>query len=105
MQFIETVENSLEEDSARLYFYQKYYQLLCHREFPQKLKKLFLVMLEKLTVEKHLYLLHFKVRKPVFKNLCLRKVHFDSNQFDQYCTFLFTHVPSCNKLFTIVSRF
>ena len=38
VQFIETVENSLEKESERLYFYRKYYQLRFHVEFPQKLK-------------------------------------------------------------------
>ena len=64
VQFIETVENSLEEESERLYFYRKYYHLLCHGEFPQKIKKLCLV--GETNCGKHLYLLHFEVRKPVF---------------------------------------
>ena len=41
--FIEGIENSFPDADKRMHFYRKYYQLLCHRRFPLKTKKLCLV--------------------------------------------------------------
>ena len=41
--FVEAIENSFEDPDEMLHFVKKYYQLLCHGEFPQKTKKLCLV--------------------------------------------------------------
>ena len=41
--FIEGIENSFPDADKRMHFYRKYYQLLCHRRFPFKTKKLCLV--------------------------------------------------------------
>ena len=64
MQFIETVKNSLEEESERLFFIGNIISYYVMDSFHKKLKCC--ALSEKLTVEKHLYLLHFEVRKPVF---------------------------------------
>ena len=41
--FSEGIENNFPDADKRMHFYRKYYQLLCHRGFPLKTKKLCLV--------------------------------------------------------------
>ena len=60
--FVETIENSFEDADEKLHFVKKYYQLLCHREFPKK-KQRSCVLWGKQIVKRHHYLLLFKVSK------------------------------------------
>ena len=61
VQFIETVDNSREEESERLFLSEILSATMSWRVSTKKIEKL---CLAGETVEKHPYLLHFKVRKP-----------------------------------------
>ena len=59
--FVEAIENCFEDPNEMLHFVKKYYQLLCHGEFPPKQKSC--VLWGKQSVERNHYLLLSKVRK------------------------------------------